>query len=191
MSLPLDIDKYQKLLPLDSGDMRAANVPEHTIRRVERIRGLYAYWMQFPSKTTQELAEHCRAFFDVQKSQAYDDVRLLQLLMGNLQSATREFWRWKINAEIELDLKKARMNGEWRAVASMQKNLILNNRTDKPDELELQYDKIVPQQFVPTDDPTVLGVKPVKDLRGLIERMNRKYSGGDVVEADYEEVENE
>jgi hypothetical protein len=95
--------------------------------------------------------------------------------------------RWKINQDLEHDLRIARSKGDMRAVASIEKARILNNRTDKDDEPELEFDKIVPQNFIPTDDPTVIGIAKVVGLRDKIRKLEKKY-GRDIEDAEYQEV---
>ncbi|HAT62273.1 MAG TPA: hypothetical protein DCS83_06960 [Prevotella sp.] len=192
MSVPIDIDDYQRYLPVDNNQLKDMHVPDHVIQRLTRIRGLYSFWLQFPNKTVNELVIQDIGYNQIGKSEAYDDIHLVQVLLGNLQQSTKDFWRWKINAEIEQDMKKARTDGDWKSVASMQKNLIKNNRTDQPDDIQLQYDRIIPQQFEPCDDPTVIGIKPIPNLRQHIKELNAKYKkGSNVEDADFEEVKDD
>ena len=179
MSLPVNIDKYAEFLPLDSSELRLQMVPEDTIMRVERLRELSSYWRSYPSTSPKELVNRCMQLFKVGKSQAYDDVHLLKILIGNLEATTKEFARWRVNQMIEEDRQAARRDGDWRAVASMQKNYILNNQTDKPDTPDMAFDKIVPIQIEPTDDPSVLGIKAPKNLRARRDKLIKQFSKDD------------
>ena len=76
-------------------------------------------------------------------------------------------------------------------MASLSKVLVQNNRTDKDDEPELEFDKIIPQNFEPTDDPSVLGIERIPDLRGKIRALYKKYSNTIIQDAEYEEVREE
>ena len=159
--------------------------------RLQRLRGIYAYWLQFPSKFDKEIVDYDMKKFKVGRAQAYDDLHLTQILMGNLQQASKEFMRWKINRDLEEDLRLARQRGDLRAAASIEKNRIMNNRTDKDDEPELEFDKIVPQQFEMTDDPTVIGIQKVPGLRDRIRKLEKKYGDTKIEDADYEEIKEE
>ena len=187
MSLPVNIDKYAEFLPLDSSELRLQMVPEDTIMRVERLRELSSYWRSYPSTSPKELVNRCMQLFKVGKSQAYDDVHLLKILIGNLEATTKEFARWRVNQMIEEDRAAARRDGDWRAVASMQKNYILNNQTDKPDTPDMAFDKIVPLQIEPTDDPSVLGIKAPKNLRARRDKLIKQFSKDDEY-AEYTDV---
>ena len=187
MSVPVNIDKYADYLPVDSKELRLMMVPEDTIMRVERLRELSSYWRSYPSTSPKELVSRCMQLFHVGKSQAYDDIHLLKILIGNLEATTKEFARWRVNQMIEEDRQAARRDGDWRAVASMQKNYILNNQTDKPDTPDMAFDKIVPLQIEPTDDPSELGIKAPKNLRARRDKLIKQYSKDDEY-AEYTEV---
>lgn len=190
MSLPVNIDAYSEYLPIDSDELRSKLVPEDTILRVERLRELSAYWRSYPQTSPKELVNRCMQLFHVGKSQAYDDIHILKILIGNLEATTKEFARWRANQMIEEDRLAARRDGDWRAVASMQKNYIINNQTDKEDTPDKAFEKIVPLQIEPTDDPSVLGIKAPKNLRQLRDKLIRRYSKDEEYD-DYIDVTNE
>lgn len=191
MSLPVNIDEYSRLVVMDDDELQRQNIAASTRERLKRLRGLYAYWLQFPSKFDKEIVDQDMKLFHVSRAQAYDDLHLTQILLGNLQQASKEFMRWKINRDLEDDLQRARRKGDLRAVASIEKNRIMNNRTDKDDEPELEFDKIVPQNFELTDDPTVIGIAKVPGLRDKIRRLEKKYGDTRIEDADYEEIKEE
>lgn len=187
MSLPVDIDEYTRYIVLNDKELAELKVNPSTHERVRRLRGIYFYWLKFPDKFDNEIVHFDMEMFGVEKRQAYDDVHLVQVLLGNIQSGNKEFMRWKINKDLEEDLRQARRVQDFRAIAAIEKNRILNNRTDKNDEVELEFDKIVPQVFEPTDDPTVIGVEKIPRLRERIRQLNKKYASG--VETDYTDFE--
>ena len=188
MSVPVNIDDYSSYLPLDSSELRSQMVPEDTIQRIERLRELSAYWRSYPSTSPKELVSRCIQLFKVGKSQAYDDIHILKILIGNLEATTKEFARGRVNQMIEEDRTAARRDGDWRAVASMQKNYILNNQTDKPDTPDMAFEKIVPLQLEPTDDPSVLGIKAPKNLRARRDMLIKQFSKDDEY-AEYTELD--
>ena len=187
MSLPVNIDAYSEYLPLNSEDLRNQGVPEGTIFRVERLRELSAYWRSYPQTSPKELVSRCMQLFKVEKSQAYDDIHILKILIGNLEATTKEFARWRVNQMIEEDRTAARRDGDWRAVASMQKNYILNNQTDKPDTPDMAFDRIVPAEMIPSDDPRDAGINMSKDYRKLRDKLIKRYMHDDEY-TEYEEI---
>lgn len=188
MSVPADIDQYQNYLALDENELVEMHLHAQVIERVIRFRSLYTYWCRFSSKSPRELVEFDMAMHKVNESQAYDDIHCIKILMGNLQESSKKFWRWRINQMIEEDRKAAKRDGDHRSVASMQKNLIKNNMTDKEDTPDLAFEKIVPLEIVATDDPSVIGIKKIPNLRGTIRKMIRKYDA-DIEYAEFTELE--
>ena len=119
-------------------------------------------------------------------------MRLVQIILGNMQQATRNFMRWKINQDLEQDLRAARRAGDHKSVASIEKVRVMNNRTDKEDEPDTNYDRIPLFGVVFTSNPKALGIEGYDNeasLRKDIDTMNRKYSRDIEKEyTDYEEV---
>lgn len=189
--LPVNLDEYSRYVTLDDAELRQLRVAECVLLRLHRIRGMYAYWLQFPSKVDNDLVQYDMAMFKVSRSLAYEDLHLVKVLLGNLQQTTKEFMRWKINKSLEQDIAAARRAGDFRSVAALSKVLVANNRTDKDDEPDLEFDKIVPQNFEPTDDPTVLGIERIPDLRGKIRALYKRYSNTMIQDADFEEIKEE
>jgi hypothetical protein len=190
MSIPVDLDKYQGYLAKDENELIDDGLPVEVIERVIRFRALYTYWCRFSSKSVREMVEYDMQYNKISESQAYDDIHCIQIVMGNLQEASKKFHRWRVNQMIEEDRKAAKRDGDWRAVASMQKNYILNNQTDKEDTPDLAFDKIVPAKLLPTEDPTVIGIKKLPDLRKRQEKMLKKY-GAEAEYVTYQELPEE
>lgn len=187
MSLPANIDSYMMWLALDEDQLIEEHLAPQIIERVVRLRALYTYWCRFSSKSVREVVEHDMLQFKVGESQAYDDLTILKTIVGNLQESSKKFWRWRINQMLEEDRKAAKRDSDHRSVAAIEKNFIKNNMTDKEDTPDMQYDKIVPAELEPTDDPTVIGIKRIPDLRGKIRKLLKKYDA-DIEYVEYEEL---
>lgn len=197
MPLPVNLDEYTRYIVMNDDELLEERVSPAIIQRLHRLRGLYAYWLQFPDKFERDILQQDIALFGVGRAQAYDDVRLVQILLGNMQQATRNFMRWKINQDLEADLRAARRASDHRAVASLEKVRVLNNRTDKEDEPDTAYDRIPLFGVVMTSNPAALNIPGYDNeaaLRRDIEKFNRKYSREIDRErefTDYEEVEDD
>jgi hypothetical protein len=195
MPLPVNIDEYVSYIVMNDEELRDQHVSPAVIQRLHRLRGLYAYWLQFPDKFERDILQQDISLFGVGRAQAYDDVRLVQILLGNMQQATRNFMRWKINQDLEADLRTARRQGDYRSVASLEKVRVMNNRTDKEDEPETNYDRIPLFGVVFTSNPSALNIPGYDNeasLRKDIIAMNKRYSREIENEkefTDYEEVE--
>ena len=175
MRLPDNIDDYQRYMPMADDELRRESVHPAIIERMHRLRSMYSRWLSIPTCSDREMVYHDMEMFGVEKTQAYEDVNFVKLLLGNMQGASKDFMRWKINQDLEDDLAKAREAADWKSVAALEKCRILNNRTDKKDEIELAYDKIIPQPFEPTDDPSAIGITAIPGLREKIRKLKKRY----------------
>lgn len=187
MSIPKDLDVYQGYLAEDEDGLQNLGLSPDTIERVIRFRALYTYWCRFPSKSVKEMVEWDMQYYKVKESQAYDDMHCIKIIMGNLQESSKKFHRWRLNQMIEEDRLAAKRAGDYRAVASMQKNYIKNNLTDKEDTPDLAFDKIVPPVPELSTDPSTVTGKKMPKLRLEIARLNKKF-GYEAEFAEYEEV---
>jgi len=197
MPLPANLDEYTRYIVMNDDELKEERISTAIIQRLRRLRGLYAYWLQFPDKFERDILQQDIALFGVGRAQAYDDVRLVQIILGNMQQANRNFMRWKINQDLERDLKEARRQGDYRSVASLEKVRVLNNRTDKEDDPQTDYDRIPLFGVVMTSNPSVLKIEGYDNeaaLRKDIYVLNKKYSREIEQEQeyiDYQEVEDE
>lgn len=187
--LPVNIDEYASLLPLDDDQLLEQHVNPLMLERLHRIRGLYAFWLQYPNKSTKDIVQQDIDLFKISQSKAYEDVRLVQKLLGDIQAMTKDFARWRFNQMNERHVLMAERDRDHRAIALLEKNFIKANQLDKEDTPDMAFDQIVPLQIEPTDDPTVLGIRRIPDLRGMIRKMIAKYSKSDIEDAQYVEIE--
>lgn len=188
MSLPAKIDEYQLHLFSSIEEMKEQHVPEHVIVRLLRLRALYTFWLNFPSKTTKEMVEQNKIMHPtIKQREAYDDIKLVKILIGNLEAESKEWHRHIFNRRTEEIYKQAMRDHDNRAAEKANADYAKYNRVGELDVQPINYDEIIPHVIEPTDDPTVIGIAPVKDLRGLIRKMKRKL-GADIQDAEFIEL---
>lgn len=74
MPLPTNIDEYTLYIVKSDEELLEERVSPAIIQRLHRLRGLYAYWLQFPDKFERDIMQQDMALFNVGRAQAYDDV---------------------------------------------------------------------------------------------------------------------
>lgn len=99
MPLPSIADAAQQYLFTDRDKMIRSGVPEATINHIIRIRDVYSYWLQFPQKKDREIVGELMRRGNIQRSAAYEDLRLIKQLLGDLNKVQRimratVFYRW-------------------------------------------------------------------------------------------------
>lgn len=194
MTLGQKLDNYSKLMPLDKTELMEAGVPLDVQQRIERLRLLYAHWVEYPNLSNREMVDWES---DMMKTQGtslsrtimYEDMQLVSVIIGNLQAANKDFMRWRVTAMLEQDRHDAREAGDFKSAVAAADKIGKYHQLDKPDTPELDYEKIVPQEYVFTSDVSVLGIKSRKDIRKQIKKLNKEM--GRIEDADYEEVESD
>lgn len=191
MSIPANIDEYQLSLFSSVEEMRRKNLPQEMVTRLLRLRSLYTFWLNFPDKTTKEMVQQDTLMNpDIKERAAYDDIKLLKMLIGNLEQESKEWHRHVFNTRSDRIYKEAMRAHDYRSAEKANADFAKYNRLDKDEVEKLDYSEITPQMIVPTDDPTVIGIKPVKDLRGKIQKLKKKL-GADIEDADFVELKDD
>ncbi len=189
MPVPATIDVCRNYLFADSDKMKAEGVPTVIQERLIRLRDMYNYWLQFPRKKDMEIVDELGRRYEISKSTCYEDVRIIKQLLGDLNQSTKEYHRLKFLQMIEETFDVARRVKDARAMAAAANYYGKYNKLDKEEAEDKGYDKIVVQPFEPTDDPTVIGIKPIPNLRDKIKSKIEQYWNDDIEDVEFEEIE--
>lgn len=175
MPLPAIIDTARDHLFADVQDMQRAGLPLATQEHIFRLRDLYNFWLQHPRIKDKEIIIKLQQDYKLGKSQAYSDLSILKLLLGEFQKTSKDYHRYRFIEMINEAYEVARVNKDAKAMATAADKYAKYTQLDKEDEINFDYDKIAVQAFVPTDDPSVAGFKPVPNLREVIRNTIKKY----------------
>ena len=170
-----DVSKLQHLEP-------------DTIKRLLRIRSAYALMNEFPSKKDREIVMHMMAIDKIEKSTAYEDLRIIKNLLGTINRQTKDWHRFKFNNMVMKAYDIAELKNDPDAMQKAANTYAKYNQLDKEDIQQIPWDEIVPQTFIPTDDPSVLGIKPMPNFRTKQAELNRKYEA-EIQDITYEEID--
>ena len=175
MPLPAIIDTAREHLFADALDMQRIGLPLATQKHIFRLRDLYQFWLQHPRIKDKEIILKLQQDYKLGKSQAYTDLSILKLLLGEFQKTSKDYHRYRFIEMINEAYEVARVNKDAKAMATAADKYAKYTQLDKEDEINFDYDKIAVQAFVPTDDPSVAGFKPVPNLREVIRNTIKKY----------------
>ena len=175
MPLPAIVDTARDHLFADVTDMQRAGLPLATQEHIFRLRDLYNFWLQHPRIKDKEIILKLQQDYKLGKSQAYSDLSILKLLLGEFQKTSKDYHRYRFIEMINEAYEVARVNKDAKAMATAADKYAKYTQLDKEDEINFDYDKIAVQAFVPTDDPSVAGFKPVPNLREVIRNTIKKY----------------
>lgn len=182
------LERYEQHLFQTEEEMRAAGLLQDTIEHILRLRDLYAYWRNFPQMTQDEMVLWAQSHQDVRRSAAYADTKIVKALIGDMERENRGWQRFLFNQRCEKIYQKAMDADDLKMAQRALADWAKYNRLDQPDDRETDFGDIKPHHIEPTDDPTVIGIEPVADLRRRIRQLKQKL-GADISDADFTEIE--
>lgn len=168
---------------------RLNHLAPQMLDRLMRIRSAYTIMVEYPSKPDREIIAHLMSFSGVEKSQAYEDLRIIRDLMGSINKQSKDWHRFRFNQRIERAYDLAEQKNDPDAMVNAMKTYGKYNQLDREDPERIPWDQIIPQSFEPTDDPSVIGIKPIDNFKQKQAAMMKKYMeqmAEDVTYSDYE-----
>ena len=165
--------------------------PQVIAVRVLRIREEYNWYISNPDAKDRQFIEFSVSRFGIPKSVAYTDLGIIKALLPHLSQASRDFHRFRYNEMILETYQMAKKRKDTKTMEKAASSYAKYNRVDLEDEQAVPYDLIVVQPFTATDDPTVLGIKPIPHLQERIQELLHKYQAEniDIEDIEYEEAD--
>lgn len=189
MPVPATIEVCRDHLFSDREEMTQNNIPVVIQERLIRLRDMYNLWLNFPRKKDVEIVKELELRYKIQRSTAYEDIRIIKALLGDLNKSTKDFHRWKFCGMLDEAYEMAKRMKDARAMVAAADKYGKYTQLDKEDLIDRGYDKIQVQPFEPTDDPSVIGIKPIPNIRQRIQDKIKQYWSDDIEDIDYEVVE--
>ncbi len=149
--------------------------PAASVERVLRLRELYNWVISNPDCKDKEFVDVAIGRFGISKTLAYDDLKIIKSVLPNITQASRDYHRWKYNEMILETYQMAKKRKDTKTMERAATSYAKFNNVNVEDEQSVPYDMIVVQPFTATDDPTVLGIKPIPNIEKVISDMIEKY----------------
>lgn len=156
--------------------------------RLLRIRSAYTLMNEYPSKADREIIQHIMKNSGVERSSAYEDLRIIKDLLGSINRQSKDWHRFKFNNQIQKAYERADLKNDPDSMVKAMNVYAKYNQLDKEDAERIPWDEIIPQLFEPTEDPTVLGIKPIANIREKIAAMKKKYMN-EIEDVTYDEID--
>jgi len=109
-------------------------------------------------------------------------------LLGSINRQSKDWHRFKFNNQIQKAYDRADLKDDPDSMVKAMATYAKFNQLDKEDVERIPWDEIIPQLFEPTEDPTVLGIKPIPNIREKIASMKKKYMN-DIEDVTYDEID--
>ena len=157
--------------------------------RLLRLRDVYTYWLQQPLTRDRDIAKRIMSNYGVQRTQAYQDIRIIKIILGEVHKATKEYHRFKFLQMVEEAYELAKKQKDAKSMVAAADKYAKYTQLDKEDLIDRGFDKIAIQPMKPTDDPSVAGFKPVPNIRERIQKKIQSYWNEEVEDVDFEPVD--
>lgn len=172
-----------------SEDVLREKYPDVSVERVLRLRGMYNWFISNPESKDKEFVDECLSRYGVSKTLAYDDLRVIKSILPHITQASRDYHRWKYNEMILETYQMAKKRKDTKTMERAATSYAKFNNVNVEDEQSVPYDLIVVQPFTATQDPSVLGIKPIPNIEQKISALIEKYrkESMDIDDIEYEE----
>lgn len=172
-----------------SEDVLRDKYPDVSVERVLRLRAMYNWFISNPESKDKEFVDECLSRYGVSKTLAYDDLRIIKSVLPHITQASRDYHRWKYNEMILETYQMAKKRKDTKTMERAATSYAKFNNVNVEDEQSVPYDLIVVQPFTATQDPSVLGIKPIPNIEKKISDLIAKYRAEsmDIDDIEYEE----
>lgn len=166
------LDRFQQLM---FADLAEIDLEENDLRKLMRYRFAFTQLLENPSLSDTELRDVLMREYGIEKSQAYIDISNMKVILPNIRNAGKEWVRYIVNEELKQAIADAKTEGKLKERIMAIQALAKYNKLDQDEGEQIPWEKIIPQEIEPTSDPTVLGIKPLKNKHDVIKRLYAKY----------------
>ncbi len=164
---------------------------ELAAERVMRVREMYMWRLSKPDSSDRQFVNEFKSRFPMGKNAAQDYLKVVNALLPLLEEKSREFHRWRYNEMILETYQMAKSRKDTKTMERAATSYGKLNKVDAEDVQAVPFHLIVVQPFVATDDPSVLGIKPIPGIEDKIKKMLQKYSAEtlDIEDVEYEDAD--
>ena len=158
-----------------SEDVLRDKFPATSVERVLRLRALYNWVISNPDCKDKEFVDEAICRYAISKTLAYDDLKIIKSVLPHITEASRDYHRWKYNEMILETYQMAKKRKDTKTMERAATSYAKFNNVNVEDEQSVPYDMIVVQPFTATQDPSVLGIKPIPNIEKKIAALIEKY----------------
>ena len=190
MPFPSITDIVQSDLFTSETELRE-KFPQTSVERLLRIRAMYNWLISNPETKDKEFVDETVSRYGVSKVLAYDDLKVLKSVLPHITQTSRDYHRWKYNEMILETYAMAKKRKDTKTMERAATSYAKFNNVNVEDEQSVPYDMIVVQPFTATQDPSVLGIKPIPNIDIKIKQLIEKYRAEsiDIDDIEYEEAD--
>lgn len=169
------IERIRNNLFATPGEMADNGLTPDEQTRILQLRDVYNHWIAYPTTRERDILQLIEERYGHSRQVAYKYVALLRSLLADLGKVSKDYIRFQFNEMIRDAYDAAKKEGNIDAMVKALGQFAKYNQLDKEDVLDTRWETLKPQQFVMTDDPSVIGFKPIPNIREKIKATIHKY----------------
>lgn len=161
------------------------------VNRILRLRDLYERMLAEPDIKDKTLVDDITTRYGIRMRQAYEDLQQVKELLPQLQQASQAYHRHRFNEMILEVYRKAKAEGDLRTMERAASSYARFNKINEQDTEQMPYEDIVIQPFVPSSDPRLIGIEPIKNLDEVKRKLLKQLGefNPDIEEINYEDAD--
>jgi len=188
----IKMQRIEGMLFKDADCDEIKNLTPAEQRKLEQYRVGYTHWYSYPELTEKQLSEFLQSHFsDMSYWNANYLVQAIKKYLGNVRVAGKEWHRYMVVETAKKIYAAAEAKEDIQGMNQALNLIGKYTKLDKNENDEIPYDKIVPPNFEPSADISVLDPSmKIDNIEEKRKRMREKYKMNYDVE-DAQEVTNE
>lgn len=165
--------------------------PKDTVEKILRVRDTYIHFLKSPAATDSELVRQITTRFRVSRPTAYSDLSIVKALLPSLGDVSRKFHKWRSIEMLLETYRLAKGKMDVRTMERISSTYARVTKADQPEEETIDLSAVVPVPWVPTDDPSVIGLKRLENREKKISELLKEFAAQDpdILDVDFEEAD--
>jgi hypothetical protein len=180
MILQKSLKKIEKSLFHDPDGKVSLSETEESIKL--KLKDLFSQRLEKPYRRDIDYINYMKDEYGLSQGMAYYYVQASKMLFGNVQAAEKEWNRYAVENMLREAFEQAKENEDVKNMIYAADKLGKYTRLDQDEGEKIPWNEIKPQSFEPTGDVTVLGLKPIDNLRELQNKLREKYQDRQSIE---------
>lgn len=168
-----------------------AKYPGDIVKKILRVRDMYLTMLKTPSMTDSAVVKTFTARYKVSRPTAYSDLAVVKALLPMLGKEARDFNKWRSSEMLLETYRMAHAKMDVRTMERVASTYARVHDVARVDEEKIPIDQITKQPWVPTSDPSVIGLTPLPDrdkkIKALLEELRVK--DPDIIDISFEEAD--
>jgi hypothetical protein len=174
MSKPTRIDRIQKAMFIPEQEAQALLSPADMEVKL-RYERVFTYWLQNPHLSDQKIVQYMINSCGLKKSTAYLELKNIKMILGQVHVASKEWHRHMVVEMCRKAYNMAMARKDPKAMALAADKIGKYTKLDKDEADALPWDELIPPNFEPDPDVSVLGIDRDTNIEEKRRKLRDKY----------------